>query len=693
MKFVLLCTTFLILFNSIPLSNAQFDLSVKWVKVEKEVVGEGEIIEISARIENKNFGISKAFAVSFYYDKTDDEHLIGRIFYESINYYRIPSIKFDTKDKEGEHKIIVHVSDENEDNNYAFCNITILSTKNRNEKVLIDEVYYHTRPNRKNEYICIKNAGDREVNLDGWYITTQPWKRADKQNKIIFPSIYIEPSEKIYFTQNATSFEKEAGFKPDYEYYNCSSVPDMERKGSFIMSNNGGVVCLKDEYNHTIDAFVYGETVYKEGWNGKPVECVNEGVVLKRKELQDTNTSIDWEYNRTFIIGQSDFYIWHGEVDKAIAFCSPDCSYDVISQELKNAKELLINVYIFTNPFIAEVLFNSNAKIKLFLDGDVIGGIPMEERWIAYMLSKKGEVRYMLKDKGNGIYKRYNYNHAKYVICDGRCIIQSANWVKSGIPVDNTYGNREWGIAIESENLSSFLTDVFEYDWNPSFQDSILFNEESFTHGKPPSDFSMSYSIPKGDYIPMFSPFYFNSSFNATLILSPDNAEEWIIKMIDEAENEILVEQAYIQKEWSSGTNPFLKKLIEKNESGVSVRVILNYNPRYESTSSMNQETLKFLKENGISAKLEDCLEIHNKGIIIDNSKVLISSINWGENSVRNNREVGIIIENEEITYYFEKIFWYDWNYECKNNKKTGGFSILSLIIVTFLIIYLYRRQ
>lgn len=692
MKFILIVISLSLILNFISSSSNQFDLSVEWVRVEKETVGEGEIIEISAKIENENADVSRAFAVSFYYDETDEEHLIGRVFYESINYYRIPSIKFDTKNKEGFHKIIVHVSDENEENNYAFCNITIFPTK-KNEKVMIDEIYYHARPHRKNEYVRIVNAGNEEVNLSGWYITTQPWKRADKQNKIIFPFVNIKPSEKIYVTQNATSFKKETGFEPDFEYYNCSSIPDMERKGSFIMSNKGGAVCLKDEYNHTVDIVIYGESNYKEKWVGKPVENVKEGVVLKRKDLQDTNTSIDWEYNRTFIIGQSNFKAWHGKVDKATAFCSPDCSYDIISQELKNAEKILINVYIFTNPFIAKILNNSNSEIKLFLDGNVIGGIPMEERWIAFMLSKKGEVRYMIEDKENGIYKRYTYNHAKYVICDNKCIIQSANFAKSGVPVDTTYGNREWGIVVESENLSSFLTQVFEYDWNPSFQDSILFNEESFTHGKPPSDFFISYSIPEGNYIPAFSPFYLNSTFNATLILSPDNAEEYIMKMIDEAENEILVEQAYIQKDWSKGINPFLRKLIEKNESGVSVKVILNYNPRYESTSSMNKETLNFLKERKISAKLKECLEIHNKGMIVDGSKVLISSINWGENSVRKNREIGIIVESEEIASYFEKIFWYDWNYECDSNKKTNESPVFLSIIATFLIIYLYRRQ
>jgi phosphatidylserine/phosphatidylglycerophosphate/cardiolipin synthase-like enzyme len=42
----------------------------------------------------------------------------------------------------------------------------------------------------------------------------------------------------------------------------------------------------------------------------------------------------------------------------------------------------------------------------------------------------------------------------------------------------------------------------------------------------------------------------------------------------------------------------------------------------------------------------------------------LISSINWNDISVRNNREVGIIIHNESVAKYYESIFFYDWNLE-----------------------------
>ncbi len=662
----------LILF--IPHLSYDSSLSVDWVKVNKEIVGEGEIVEIEAKISNK--GISKPFAVYFYYDFIDERHLIGIKYYESIKYYRYPKVRWDTKGLMGKHKIIVYV-----DGDTAFCNITICESKIK-ENLLIKEVYYYCYKNRDNEYICIYNAGE-DIRIGEWYITTQPWKRMDKQNKIIFPDIILKHNESIYVTKNGSSFKKEKEFEADYEYYDCSTLPDIKREGKFILANDGGVVCLKDRYNHTIDVVIYGNASFNEGWNGEPIKNVKRGEILIRKDIIDTNSSKDWE---TKVIGQSDYEAWHGIANKGIAFCSPDCSYIVISNEIIEAKDIIINMYLFTNPFLMDKLLKENASIKLLLDGNVYGGLPMEERYIAYMLHNNGgEVKYMMSSEE--IHKRYRYDHAKYVIIDGeKCIIESANWAKSGIPVDSSYRNREWGILIENKSVAKFLMKVFLHDWNAS----IEFNESSFTHGKPPKDYTISYFIPEGNYHSRFSAFDINFPFNITIILSPDNAEDEIIDLIEGAENEILVEQAYIEMEWNEGTNPFIEKLIEKNESGVRVFIIL------DGQYTINKETYEILTKNGMKVKLHNDYTIHNKGLIIDGNKVLISSINWGENSVRRNREIGVIVESKEITEYFENIFWYDWNYEIrKENEKTNFnfYFVLTIFIVTFIIIYLGRRN
>jgi phosphatidylserine/phosphatidylglycerophosphate/cardiolipin synthase-like enzyme len=123
----------------------------------------------------------------------------------------------------------------------------------------------------------------------------------------------------------------------------------------------------------------------------------------------------------------------------------------------------------------------------------------------------------------------------------------------------------------------------------------------------------------------------------------------------------------YIYKEWDNKISPFVERLVNKSKQGVDVKVILNYNPYYEATNEKCNKTKQYFEEYGIEVKFvftnwSYFTNMHNKGMIVDNKSVLISSINWNENSVTRNREAGIIIENEEVAEYYAEVFFYDWN-------------------------------
>ena len=53
---------------------------------------------------------------------------------------------------------------------------------------------------------------------------------------------------------------------------------------------------------------------------------------------------------------------------------------------------------------------------------------------------------------------------------------------------------------------------------------------------------------------------------------------------------------------------------------------------------------------------------LHNKGLIFDRQKVLVSSTNWSENSISRAREAGVLVESAEIAEYFAGVFDYDWS-------------------------------
>jgi cardiolipin synthase len=82
--------------------------------------------------------------------------------------------------------------------------------------------------------------------------------------------------------------------------------------------------------------------------------------------------------------------------------------------------------------------------------------------------------------------------------------------------------------------------------------------------------------------------------------------------------------------------------------------------------------------------------KIHNKGVIADGRKVLVSSINWNDNSPRFNRETGVIIEHQGVGNYFTRVFDNDWR-DSEARGKTGPdwvkirYALLVLIVLGIL--------
>ncbi|RLF42093.1 MAG: hypothetical protein DRN12_01300, partial [Thermoplasmata archaeon] len=552
--------------------------------------------------------------------------------------------------------------------------------------------------NIDNEFITIYNPTDKIINLYGWYLTTNPMENKLEQNKIIFPiNTWIRPYAGIVVTENASAFILETGFEANFEYRVDSdeSIPQMLAFKAFRLPNTHGVVALKDGYNHTIDLVVYGdEKGLYPGWNGDPIP-VKSGVILKRQGFIDTNTSDDWVPPREYRIGQTNYPIMKLHCKGRVqTFVSPDCSYNVIVRNLRNATDsLLLNMYMLTNPFICDELVSllrRNISVTLLLDDSPVGGMPDEEKFLLNRIKTNGgDIRFL---KGY----RYNFNHAKYLVIDNETVIvESCNWVQSGVPKNPTYGNREWGILVENKSLASIFLKLFYEDFNSDIYDIIEYNMPLLDS----VDFYISREEYSGIYDPCFNSMILRGEFNVTPVFSPDNSYNAICNLIDSAEDSIYIEQLYIHLLWSDGSlNPFIRHLIDRVEKGVDVKVIMNYNANYNMSESI--ETKEYLEDHGVKVKFIPSnwsyfSNIHNKGIIVDDSSVFIGSINWGENSVKSNRETGVIIENKTIARYYTNVFLYDWNLSAPYTNVSISTSqqhgntiyILSIFTMTFAII------
>jgi len=680
------------------------DLIIKEIKTygenkeEGNIFGQGEIIKIKAFYRNIGNENATDTIVYFYFDSIKDENLIGKKSYDSIGkYQKYPQIKWDTIGiHPGFHKIIVVVDikdliDElDELNNELAFDVEILDTRPTNigKSLLITELYYHSHPGLFNEFITIFNPKSEELNISGWYLTNEPFQKKTDQRKIIFPkNTVIKANSKLVLSEQASTYNWEIGKYPDFEYnYNSNEdVPQMNSSTKFIMSNNGDSIALKDNYNHTIDFVSYGNESYKKKfWNGTSIPFSGEGVRLVRNVDNlntpiDTNMVFDWINNRRYGIGQSDFsnekFSISGEIT---TFVSPDSSYETIENELKNANEsIYLNIYEFTSPFLCDELIKAllrNVSVNIFLEGSPIGGISDEEKYIINRIANYGgDIRFIVNNPEKDVFARYIFNHGKYLVIDNSTvIIESCNWANTGVPKNPTYGNREWGTIVRNEDIARYFLEVFIDDWNDSRCDISSLKETNLLISP---DYFMYESSYWGIYEPEFESKTYKGNYSITPVLSPDTSNRAICELINSSKESIYIEQLYIYKEWNNQINPFVEKLVKKARNGIDVKVILNYNPNYEDTNEKINETKNYFEENNIEVKFiytnwSYFTNVHNKGLIVDNRSVLISSINWNENSVMRNREVGIIIESLEVADYYKNIFFYDWNLTAPKTQK-----------------------
>lgn len=553
-------------------------------------------------------------------------------------------------------------------------------------KMMITEVYFYPYPNRDDEYVAIYNPNDVKLNISFWKIY-------DGESHVVLPpGTIMEPHKTIYITQNGTSFREEMGFYPDFECDNTDEkIPNVLNEGSWpSLRNTGDIIHLLDEWGNVIDTFLYGIEGEYPGWIGKPTPLIGQGEVYKRNrindEFVDTNTSKDWKYLGIHTIGQSNFPIvkFEGKYDVKM-FVSPDCSFEAIIEEIKNATDSInLCVYQLESWYLSQEIINAckrDVSVRILLEGGPVGGISNEEKYVVREIVKfGGKVFFMQTNASAGVHDRYAYIHSKYCVIDNEIVIVgSENWKKTGIPTNNTFGNRGWGIILKSKDVATYLNKVFNTDCNTTFRDIIPYTPEHPVYGDPPEDFEMDKRIPYGVYIPRFCYTHYSGYMRVTPIIGPEHTlleNDSIIEILRNAEKRIYVEQFSCGIDWHQGKkymdNLYLNAIIDAARRGVEVKVILDStyvdpdSPKIDNDDVVNYLNYIARKENlPLIAKLSNVpgvVKTHNKGFIVDSEKVFISSLNWGRNSVMENREVGLIIEHKEVAQYYETVFIYDWN-------------------------------
>lgn len=193
-----------------------------------------------------------------------------------------------------------------------------------------------------------------------------------------------------------------------------------------------------------------------------------------------------------------------------------------------------------------------------------------------------------------------NYIHAKTLIYDDMFIIQSANFTYSTFN-----SNREIFFVSRDSLIRESLKNIYLKDWEWE-------------------------KIEKSD-IP------------DNLLVCNIDCRSKIETLLKSAQHSIYIDTQYVDDK------AIIDILTDKKDK-LDLKVIVGINQKIPY--------LKYLEGN---YKIFDKYYNHIKSILIDDKYLIVSSINLSENSMDNNREIGIVITDHELIQKFKNKFEKDW--------------------------------
>jgi phosphatidylserine/phosphatidylglycerophosphate/cardiolipin synthase-like enzyme len=395
------------------------------------------------------------------------------------------------------------------------------------------------------------------------------------------------------------------------------------------------------------------------------------------------------------IIAVSPVYAQEFQTTHVSTFVSPDSGYEALSTFLDTVESFLyLSVYEMDNPLVGEEireLLREGKNITIIVDDSPAGGFPDDEKGILTMLKTEGAVIYLAGDQ-------FRFYHGKYGISDNNTLfVTTENLGRNGFPKSGTKGNRGWGAIVEDDGLAFYFAELFFIDLGHS--------QPFAAQGE-----TITLTVSAKPYTPVFELRKYEGISTVIPAVAPDDAVEKVVSLLGSANSSIYIEQFYVYKYWGrrkTGSveetpNLFLESAIAAARRGVKVRILLDdtwYNIEKEDPVS-NYNTVLYVNDVArregldlearlINSEKLGIEKLHAKGVVVDEKAALVSTINWNENSPKNNREVGVIIVGEPARYYAE-VFEHDWGL---TGTERGTPLVPAILVFVLVVVFYFRKR
>ncbi len=292
-------------------------------------------------------------------------------------------------------------------------------------------------------------------------------------------------------------------------------------------------------------------------------------------------------------------------------FVEPDAGYRIITNAISGAKQSVwVEMYLLTERHIIQGLEEAahrGVDVRVMLEGHPYGGGNISPTQTLDRLNAAGV-------KAKTTNPSFALTHEKGLVIDGQtAYIMTSNFTVSALGGSRSVTNREYGIIDSNSQDVQTVTSIFNADWNRT---DAQFNDPN-------------------------------------LVVSPVNSRNAFTSLINSAHNTLLIEAEEMQ---DSGIE---QAIVNAAKHGVHVQVILP--APSGSSSDSNSQGISTIQQGGAQVKEDSHYYMHAKIIVVDGQKAFVGSENISTASLERNRELGIIVADQNVLNTLQQTFQLDW--------------------------------
>jgi phosphatidylserine/phosphatidylglycerophosphate/cardiolipin synthase-like enzyme len=368
-----------------------------------------------------------------------------------------------------------------------------------------------------------------------------------------------------------------------------------------------------------------------------------------------------------------------------VLHASPDAGWEQLSGFLAGIKkDLVVGMYDFTSAHILTALeqaLDGGKSLTLTLDHPAKN--PSADQTdeetqsdLSQKLANKFEGTWALTnaDPKAPVWIYPNAYHIKVAVReDDTFWLSSGNWNNSNQP-EIDLGNlpaarklaathdRDWHVIVTNKQLADKFRGYLQHDFD------VASNEIAKMAGQAAaSDAAKAHAqleVPLEALAAGRTPRQFfpaqtvSGSMKIQPLLTPDNYQPLVKQLIESAQRTFYMQTQYIHpsdKPGDADHEALIEAVKELIDKGIDVRLI--------TSQFQTDDWVEKVTGAGIPPSvLRRQANVHNKGIVVDSSIVMVSSQNWSADGTLRNRDAGLIIYNTDAAAYFEQIFIHDWN-------------------------------